>query len=43
VPLEARLESAGVPYTRSKSGRPAVFFRDPDANTLEVVEIESWR
>jgi hypothetical protein len=25
------------------SGRPAIFFRDPDANTLECVELEPWR
>jgi hypothetical protein len=28
-PLEARLKEAGVEYTRSMSGRPAIFFRDP--------------
>lgn len=43
APLEARLEAAGVPYTRSKSGRAAIFFRDPDQNTLECVETEAWR
>ncbi|EFN50852.1 hypothetical protein CHLNCDRAFT_141766 [Chlorella variabilis] len=42
-PLEARLKEAGVEYTRSMSGRPAIFFRDPDANCLEVVQIEAWR
>lgn len=42
-PLLARLEAAGIKYTTSKSGRPAVFFRDPDMNTLEVVEQGSWR
>ena len=42
-PLCARLEAAGVPFTRSASGRAAVFFRDPDANTLEVVELPAWR
>ena len=28
-PLIARLESGGVKFTTSMSGRPAVFFRDP--------------
>lgn len=36
--LEARLDAAGVPYTRSRSGRPAIFFRDPDGNALEIQE-----
>ena len=34
----ARLESAKVTYTRSRSGRPALFCRDPDGNTLELIE-----
>jgi glyoxylase I family protein len=42
-PLVAKLEAAKVPYTRSMSGRPAIFFRDPDMNCLEIVEMESWR
>ncbi|GLC36526.1 hypothetical protein PLESTB_000158000 [Pleodorina starrii] len=42
-PLVEKLEAAGVPYTRSMSGRPAVFFRDPDMNCLECVELEPWR
>lgn len=25
----SKLEAAGVAFTRSKSGRPAIFFRDP--------------
>ena len=41
--LEADLKSKDVPYTASKSGRKAIFFRDPDANTLECVELELWR
>ena len=36
--LQQALESAGVPYTRSKSGRKALFCRDPDGNVLELVE-----
>lgn len=37
--LKHRLEAAGVAYTVSKSGRAALFCRDPDANTLELLEI----
>ena len=36
--LRQALESAGVPYTSSKSGRKALFCRDPDGNVLELVE-----
>jgi hypothetical protein len=25
------------------AGRPAIFFRDPDMNCLEVVETAAWR
>jgi glyoxylase I family protein len=42
-PLAEKLDAAGVPFTRSRSGRPALFFRDPDGNTLECVEGEVWR
>jgi glyoxylase I family protein len=37
--LRARLDDAGVPYTLSRSGRKALFCRDPDENALEFVEI----
>jgi len=37
--LKSRLEAAGVKYTASKSGRAALFCRDPDSNTLEFVEV----
>lgn len=33
--LKTVLESAGIPYTMSKSGRPVIFTRDPDGNALE--------
>lgn len=36
--LVQRLEAAGVGYTLSRSGRRALFCRDPDANALELVE-----
>lgn len=31
------LEEAGIPYTMSRSGRPALFCRDPDGNAIELV------
>ena len=37
--LKSRLDAAGVKYTVSKSGRAALFCRDPDGNTLEFVEV----
>ena len=33
------LEAAGVVYTLSRSGRRALFCRDPDGNAIELVEI----
>lgn len=41
--LKTRLKEAGVEFTASMSGRPAIFFRDPDMNCLEVVEVAEWR
>lgn len=38
--LKARFDAAGVRYSVSKSGRAALFCRDPDANTLEFVEVK---
>ena len=35
--LIARLDQAGVSYTLSRSGRRAVFCRDPDGNALEFI------
>lgn len=37
-PLRAALERAGKAYTLSRSGRRALFCRDPDGNALEFVE-----
>jgi len=37
--LRQRLEHAGVGVTMSRSGRPALFCRDPDDNALEFVEL----
>jgi glyoxylase I family protein len=36
--VAARLDGAGIGYTLSRSGRRALFVRDPDANTLELIE-----
>lgn len=36
--LRARLDARGVPYTRSRSGRAALFCRDPDGNACELVQ-----
>jgi len=38
--LKARLEAAGIAYTLSRSGRRALFVRDPDGNALELIDIE---
>ncbi|MCX7110743.1 MAG: VOC family protein [Proteobacteria bacterium] len=35
--LITRLEKAGIPYSVSKSGRKALFCRDPDGNALEFM------
>lgn len=37
--LKQALEQAGVPYSLSQSGRPALFCRDPDGNALEFVSL----
>lgn len=36
--LEERLQAAGVAFTRSRSGRAALFCRDPDGNGIEFIE-----
>jgi len=36
--LENTLKQAEINYTRSRSGRNALFFRDPDGNALEFIE-----
>lgn len=38
--MKSALDAAGVSYTQSRSGRAALFCRDPDANTLELVALE---
>lgn len=37
--LEQALEQAGIAFTRSRSGRRAIFLRDPDGNALELIEV----
>mmetsp|Transcript_134260 Transcript_134260/g.237577 ORF Transcript_134260/g.237577 Transcript_134260/m.237577 type:complete len:185 (-) Transcript_134260:250-804(-) len=41
APLKATLDAAGHVYTMSKSGRAALFCRDPDGNALEFMETPS--
>lgn len=36
--LSVKLDAAGISYTKSKSGRKALFCRDPDGNALEFIE-----
>lgn len=36
--LKMRLDEAGIAYTMSRSGRDALFCRDPDQNALEFIE-----
>ena len=37
VHVRHSLEKAGIVYTMNKSGRAALFFRDPDGNTIELM------
>jgi len=36
--LKQTLDEQGIAYTLSKSGRAAMFIRDPDGNALELIE-----
>ena len=36
--LQQTLDRQGLVYTLSKSGRAALFIRDPDGNALELIE-----
>ena len=36
--MKAKLDQAGIAYTLSKSGRRALFCRDPDCNAVELIE-----
>jgi len=37
--LRVALAAAGISYTLSRSGRPALFCRDPDGNAIELIEL----
>jgi glyoxylase I family protein len=37
----AALDGAGIAYTLSRSGRRALFCRDPDGNAVELVEVQA--
>lgn len=37
-PVKQRLQRAGIEYTLSRSGRRALFCRDPDGNGIELIE-----
>ena len=39
--IQEALDSAGVPFTLSSSGRRALFCRDPDGNAIELVEVRA--
>lgn len=39
-PIKTALEQAGVPYSASKSGRAALFCRDPDGNAIEFSAVK---
>lgn len=36
--VKARLDEKDISYTLSKSGRAALFCRDPDGNTIELIQ-----
>ncbi len=36
--IETALEQHNIPYRKSQSGRIALFCRDPDGNTLEIMQ-----
>ena len=38
APIQVALDKAGIVYTMSVSGRRALFCRDFDANTVEIIE-----
>lgn len=38
APIKDKLDKEGIFYTLSKSGRKALFCRDYDGNTIEIIE-----
>eukprot|EP00210_Caulerpa_lentillifera_P000776 g751.t1 len=41
-PLIVKLKNANIPFQHAMDGRSAIFFRDPDGNTIEAYETEEW-
>ncbi|CAN8141237.1 VOC family protein [Thiomicrorhabdus sp. 6S2-11] len=39
APFIERLNDHEIDYTKSKSGRQALFFRDPDGNAIELTQV----
>jgi glyoxylase I family protein len=39
TPIRHTLDRQGIAYQSSASGRPALFVRDPDGNTIELAQI----
>ena len=37
--LQSKLDALGIGYSLSRSGRRALFCRDPDGNALEFIEV----
>ena len=35
--IQARLDAMDIAYSKSKSGRDALFLRDPDGNSIELI------
>ncbi|RMG54671.1 MAG: glyoxalase [Gammaproteobacteria bacterium] len=35
--MRLRLQEAGIPFTSSRTGRQALFVRDPDGNAVELI------
>ncbi len=40
--IRQRLDAVQIQYTISKSGRAALFCRDPDSNTIEIIKISGY-
>jgi glyoxylase I family protein len=38
APVQDALKRANIPFSMSKSGRQALFCRDPDGNAIEILE-----
>ena len=38
--IRERFDAAGISYTLSRSGRQALFCRDPDGNAIELMQVQ---